>query len=98
MFTTVPSSEQMKAFYEKSPIFYVDRVKTPLLVMLGSQDLRTPQSQSLRYVMTLKSRKDHPEVRVVVFSEDSHSLDKPQTEFENYMNIIWWFKKHGISE
>ena len=28
------------------------------------------------------------------FPEDSHALDKPQTEVEPWLNIAWWFEQY----
>eukprot|EP00210_Caulerpa_lentillifera_P004222 g4027.t1 len=98
LFTTLPQAEVLKKFHEKSATRYVDQVKTPMLFLLGALDARVPHSDALRYISTLKSRKDHPEIRVVVFPSDRHSLDSPQTEFESVMNIIWWLKKHEMLE
>ena len=36
------------------------------------------------------------QLRVLTFSEDSHALDKPQTEFEQWLNVAWWLKLHGL--
>lgn len=86
----------MKKFNEMSATKYIHQVKTPMLFLLGEADCRVPCSDSLRYIATLKTRKDHPEIRVVSFPNDRHSLNSPQAEFESAMNILWWLKKHQM--
>jgi acylaminoacyl-peptidase len=53
---------------------------------------QVPLVDGWRYVDALKTR--GVETRVLVFPEDSHALDKPQTEVEQWLNIAWWFNQH----
>ena len=41
-----------------------------------------------RYLSTLMS-----DTVLIVFPEDSHALDKPCTEFEQWLNVAWWLKR-----
>ena len=91
-FKPTPSPEDLAKFYSMSPISHVDDVKTPMLFMLGSKDRRVPDPDGKRYVDALRS-KGVP-VRVLVFPEDTHALDKPQTEFEQWVNMAWWLKQY----
>jgi acylaminoacyl-peptidase len=34
--------------------------------------------------------------RLLVFPEDTHALDKPQTEYEQWINCAWWLKQHQL--
>lgn len=91
-FTDAPSKEHLDAFYNKSPIAHVKKVKTPSLFLIGAQDLRVPSSNGLQYVRALKER--GVEVKVIMFPEDVHGIDKPQSDFESFLNIGVWFKKY----
>lgn len=61
--------------------------------MLGSKDRRVPLDDGKRYATALASR--GIETRVLVFPEDTHALDKPQTDFEQWLNLAWWLRQHS---
>jgi pimeloyl-ACP methyl ester carboxylesterase len=46
--------EVQNAMYRVSPIAYIDAVKTPLMMMLGSQDRRVPHIDGLAYANALR--------------------------------------------
>ena len=91
-----PSQEDSQRFFEVSPIRYVDAVTAPMLMMLGSCDRRVPQDDGKRYLEALRKRSDAPETRLLVFPKDTHALDKPQTEFEQWVNVVGWLRKHMV--
>jgi acylaminoacyl-peptidase len=60
--------------------------------MLGAKDRRVPLDDGKRYATALAAR--GVETRVLVFPDDTHALDKPQTEFEQWLNLAWWLRRH----
>uniref|UniRef100_M1A6C3 Acylamino-acid-releasing enzyme n=4 Tax=Solanum TaxID=4107 RepID=M1A6C3_SOLTU len=92
MYTEAPSSEHLAVFHSKSPIAHISKVKTPILFLLGAKDLRVPICTGLQYARALKEK--GTEVKVLVFPEDNHAIDRPQSDFESFLNIGMWFKKH----
>ncbi|RVX22195.1 Acylamino-acid-releasing enzyme [Vitis vinifera] len=67
-------------------------VKTPTLFLLGAQDLRVPVSNGLHYARELKEK--GVEVKVIIFPNDVHAIERPQSDFESFLNIGVWFKKY----
>ncbi|KAL4436940.1 hypothetical protein ABPG75_004079 [Micractinium tetrahymenae] len=88
-----PSHEDLQRFWDVSPIKHVGQVRVPMFFMLGAKDRRVPMDDAKQYINALRRRPDAPETRVIVFPEDSHALDKPQTEFEQWLNAAWWVKR-----
>ncbi|KAJ0232706.1 Acylamino-acid-releasing enzyme [Hirschfeldia incana] len=91
-YTEAPSPEDMSRFHQVSPISHISKVKTPTLFILGSLDLRVPISNGLQYMRALKEK--GVEVKVLVFPNDNHPLDRPQTDYESYLNVAVWFNKY----
>ncbi|KAM1724025.1 hypothetical protein ACFX13_022581 [Malus domestica] len=91
-YTEAPSAEHLTLLHSKSPISHVSKVKTPTLFLLGAQDLRVPISTGLQYARALKE-KGVP-VKVIVFPQDTHGIERPQSDFESFLNIGVWFKKY----
>ncbi|XP_073144166.1 acylamino-acid-releasing enzyme 1 isoform X4 [Henckelia pumila] len=92
LFTESPSSEHLAFFHSKSPISHISKVKTPTLFLLGAKDLRVPVSNGLQYARALKEK--GVETKVIVFPEDVHGIERPQSDFESFLNIGVWFKKY----
>ncbi|MCD7467803.1 hypothetical protein HAX54_005436 [Datura stramonium] len=91
-FTAAPSAEHLALLYDKSPISHVSKVKAPTLMLLGAKDLRVPVTDGLQYARALKEK--GVEVKVMMFPDDIHELDRPRTDFESFLNIGVWFKKY----
>ncbi|KAL3626355.1 hypothetical protein CASFOL_029904 [Castilleja foliolosa] len=92
LFTDSPSAQHLDLFYTMSPISHISKVITPTLFLLGAQDLRVPISTGIQYARALKEK--GVETKVIVFPNDIHAIDRPQSDFESFFNIGLWFKKY----
>ncbi|KAL4071637.1 Alpha/Beta hydrolase protein [Scleroderma yunnanense] len=60
--------------YAASPIAHVDKVCTPVLLLIGEDDLRVPPSQGKGFYHALKGRGRVP-VEMLMFPKESHPLE-----------------------
>ena len=91
-----PALEDVARLAEVSPSRYLGNVRAPLLFHLGAKDRRVPPDDGKRYAEALRARMDDgPEVRMVLFPEDNHALDRAKTEFEQWITTVWWMRRHG---
>lgn len=75
-----------------TPIIHAANVKTPILFLLGEDDLRVPPSQGLGYYYYLKSRK--VDTRACMYPGTGHALDSVESELEAFKETYEWFEKH----
>ncbi len=87
--------ENTDQFLKMSPITYVDKIVTPLMIIHSEQDYRCPieQSEQLFVALTMLGR----ETEFVRFPNESHGLSrmgKPAHRIERLQSILGWFEKH----
>jgi dipeptidyl aminopeptidase/acylaminoacyl peptidase len=84
---------------ERSPITYVERMTTPLLILHGDRDLRCPISEGEQLFTALKLL--GREVRMVRFEGQSHDLSRsghPRSRVIRMRHIVSWFISHIRTE
>lgn len=82
-----------EAFLKHSPIRYVDKVKTPTLLMVGEEDYRTPAWEAEQYYTALKMLKvDTALIRVP--SAPHYIASRPSRLISKTDNIMGWFAKY----
>jgi dipeptidyl aminopeptidase/acylaminoacyl peptidase len=84
--------EQEADMLARSPITMIDRIRTPLLVAQGANDVRVPQAQSDRIVASLRERGCRsstcsPRTRDTVF-------ENPENRLRLYRAIERHFAEH----
>ncbi|KAI6046609.1 Alpha/Beta hydrolase protein [Pisolithus marmoratus] len=84
--------ESFAKLYSASPISHVDRVRTPVLLLIGEDDLRVPTSQGRGYYHALKGSGKGP-VEMLVFPKESHPLDGVETARVSVEAARDWFGK-----
>lgn len=77
---------------ERSPITYVENVKTPLLVIQGATDPRVVKGESDQ--MVEKLRELGREVEYVVFDDEGHGFTKRTNELKAYRLAADWLEQH----
>lgn len=82
-------------FRRRSPITYVDKVTTPLMLILGETDWRTPTGAGGEQMFRALKYRKIPTV-MVRFPNESHELSRsgqPWHRIERLQHIVGWFDK-----
>jgi dipeptidyl aminopeptidase/acylaminoacyl peptidase len=85
--------EDPKDYAARSPITYIERVKTPLMLILGEADYRTPPMAGGEMMFRALKYRHIPTV-MVRFPDESHELSrsgKPWHRIERLQHIVGWF-------
>ena len=83
----------------ESPITYVDKMETPLLILHGSQDFRTGVSQSEMLFRALKQQ--GKPVEYVRYPGAGHELTRtgpPKQRMDHMLRIIEFFERYAKNE
>jgi len=79
---------------DRSPISYVDQVTTPTMLLTGTDDYRTPMSESEQFYQALKLRE--VESALVRIPGASHGIAaRPRQLMAKVAHVLEWFQRHG---
>jgi dipeptidyl aminopeptidase/acylaminoacyl peptidase len=76
---------------ERSPIYYVDRSQTPILIMHGSDDPRVHPAQSMELYRHLKVRKPELPVRLIYYPGEGHGNTRSGSKYDYNLRMLQWF-------
>lgn len=76
----------------RSPVFHVEKIKTPLLVVQGANDPRVNKAESDQIVEALRKR--GLEVEYLVKENEGHGFQNEENRFEFYEAMERFLKKH----
>jgi dipeptidyl aminopeptidase/acylaminoacyl peptidase len=83
--------EDPQAFEKWNPVNFVDKWKTPMLVITGEKDFRIPYTQGIA-AFTALQRRDIPS-RLVVNPNENHWVLKPKNSRQWYREVLGWMDK-----
>ncbi len=76
----------------RSPLFFVDRIKIPILIAQGANDPRVKQAESEQIVAAMKS-KGLP-YEYMLFPDEGHGFAKPENRLKFYAAAEQFLAKH----
>lgn len=82
-----------KALYQdRSPIFFMDQIKAPLLLLAGGHDPRCPKTESQQVVDAIKKRGGVVEYKV--YENEGHGFARVENQIDAYKRVADFLKAH----
>jgi len=87
--------ENPQQYLSRSPLFFVDKVKTPTMLLTGEEDWRTPISQTEEFYVALKAR--GVDTAMIRFPQEPHGIRGayPSHWVAKVEYILGWFEQHA---
>ncbi len=76
-------------YIENSPVFYVDRIQTPLLIMFGDRDDAVPYEQGIEMYMAM--RRAGKDVIMLQYEDEPHHLKKYPNKLDYTIRMKQYF-------
>ena len=77
---------------EQSPTKFITKMKTPILMLLGSDDRDAPMCQTLWFCKMLKQLKPQLPLEILVY-KDNHRLNSTKTHSDLFIKTLQWCER-----
>ena len=91
------SDDKWMDYLKRSPIYWVDRAETPLLIMHGAEDTRVHPAQSMELYRHIKVRKPEVPLRLVYYPGEGHGNTRASSRFDYNQRMLQWFDTYLIT-
>ncbi len=79
-------------FEDRSPIFFVDKIKAPLMLLAGGNDPRCPKSETLQVVEAIKKQGGVADYKI--YENEGHGFSKVENQIDAYKRVSDFLKAH----
>jgi dipeptidyl aminopeptidase/acylaminoacyl peptidase len=83
--------ERLDIYQRSSPIFNVDKVKTPTRILFGEEDRRVPIEQAEQFYTALRQR--GVEVEMIRYPREAHGLQEPNHQIDRIERTVEWMDR-----
>ncbi|HEY6253561.1 MAG TPA: S9 family peptidase, partial [Candidatus Angelobacter sp.] len=80
-------------YTDRSPIYFVDRIKAPLLILAGAHDPRCPSTESEQVASAVRKRNGVVELKI--YANEGHGFAKIENQIDAYTRVADFLKKHN---
>jgi dipeptidyl aminopeptidase/acylaminoacyl peptidase len=80
-------------FKDRSPIYFVDQIKAPLLLLAGGNDPRCPKTEAEQVVQAIKKRGGVVELKI--YANEGHGFAKVENQIDAFTRIAEFLKKYA---
>jgi len=79
-------------FRDRSPFFFVDQIKTPLLLLAGGHDPRCPKEETIQVVDAIKRHGGIADYKI--YENEGHGFAKVENQIDAYQRVTNFLKAH----
>ena len=79
-------------YEQRSPIHFMQNVRTPTLIVHGAEDKRVPRSQAQEFYQALRSRE--VTTRLVLYPREPHEINEQAHRLDLLQRVLGWFDQY----
>jgi dipeptidyl aminopeptidase/acylaminoacyl peptidase len=92
---TMGDPEKNKALYQdRSPIFFVEKIKAPLLLLAGGNDPRCPKEETLQVVEAVKKNGGVADYKI--YENEGHGFSRVENQMDAYKRVSDFIRAHVL--
>jgi len=79
-------------FRDRSPFFFVDQIKAPLLLLAGGHDPRCPKEETIQVVEAIKKHGGVADAKI--YEDEGHGFARVENQIDAYQRVTNFLKAH----